>query len=160
MRHAKSDWSHNLDDHDRPLNLRGQKASAALGGWLSEQALWPTLALISSAARTQETWTRLAPPDEVATQKVSRLYLANPGQILQEIQRVEEADTLLVLGHNPGIAEIAHWLAQRPADHPDFDRYPTGATTVLRFDHASWSEIQPGSGTVEHFVTPRALTKG
>ncbi|MEO1551844.1 MAG: histidine phosphatase family protein, partial [Pseudomonadota bacterium] len=149
MRHAKSDWSSDLKDIDRPLNRRGREASARLGQWLSKLGLWPDLALISSATRTRKTWARLAAPDTTKMLVLQDLYLATPGQILKTVQDVSDAQRLLVLGHNPGIGELAAWLADTPPAHPDFTRYPTGATTVFNLPATPWEHIQPGSGQVE-----------
>ena len=58
VRHAKSSWDLDVDDHDRPLSGRGRRDADALGRWLTERSLQPDLVLCSTAARTQETWSR------------------------------------------------------------------------------------------------------
>jgi phosphohistidine phosphatase len=67
-------------------------------------------------------------------------------------------DCVLMLGHNPGIAEFAAQLVRTPPDHPRFRDYPTCATLVARFDIDSWSALEPHNGTVLDFVIPRELT--
>jgi len=64
---------------------------------------------------------------------------------------------VLMLGHNPGIAEFAALLVAAPPDHERFDDYPTGATLVVSFDIADWSALHPGTGTVVQFLTPHDL---
>ena len=56
MRHAKSNWSGDLSDFDRPLSERGVKSARALGKWLRENDLFPDFALVSAAKRTVETF--------------------------------------------------------------------------------------------------------
>ncbi len=145
MRHCKSDWSSGLADEDRPLNPRGRKAAVALGGWLRAQAHVPTHALVSSAARTRETFDLLALDTPVSFHDA--LYLAEPGTILDHV-KANPSQVLLVVGHNPGIAELADGLVVDPPDHGRFVDYPTGATTVL--DMAA-------GGKVVDFITPHDL---
>lgn len=145
MRHCKSDWSTGQADEDRPLNKRGRGAATALGDWLRTKGHLPSAALVSSATRTRETFERLR-LDCPATFHDS-LYLAEPIVILDHIKSTP-ADTLLVVGHNPGIAELVDGLVPDAPNHPRFFDYPTGATTVL--------DMTAG-GTVLDFITPRDL---
>ena len=64
---------------------------------------------------------------------------------------------VLMIGHNPGIAEFAGRLVMTKPDHPRFWDYPTGATLVVTFDVATWSDAGIGTGKVMHFVIPREL---
>ena len=59
MRHAKSNWSGDLSDFDRPLNSRGISSARALGNWLRSNDLLPDFALVSAAKRTVETFDEL-----------------------------------------------------------------------------------------------------
>lgn len=159
MRHAKSDWDDPaLSDHDRPLNTRGRKAAHALGRWLREQGLIPDVALVSTATRTRETWDGLAaewsaPPE---ASLLPELYNADPEAMLALLRKAE-APVVLVLGHNPGLAELAHRLVAEAPDHPKFARYPTGATLVAEFDTDTWADIRPGLARALAFVVPRDL---
>ncbi|MGX0977726.1 phosphohistidine phosphatase [Roseovarius sp. MBR-51] len=155
MRHAKSDWGDpRLPDSARPLNARGRKASTALGRWLHAQDLLPDQILCSPAERTQETCARLklaTPPD-----LNDALYLAEADEMLA-VLRHATGHQVLMLGHNPGIAEFAALLVAAPPDHERFDDYPTGATLIARFDIDDWSALHPGTGTVVQFLTPHDL---
>ena len=156
MRHAKSDWADpGLPDHDRPLNKRGRRAATALGHWMREAGLRPDQILCSSATRTQETCARLALPLEPEHQY--DLYLAEASGMLRAL-RAAQGDTVLMIGHNPGIAEFAASLVATPPAHDRFDDYPTGATLVAGFDTGNWRDLAPGTGRVQHFVIPRELT--
>ena len=155
MRHAKSDWGDpRLPDSARPLNARGCRAAPALGHWLRSQDLAPDQLLCSSAVRTQETCTRLKL--DTAPDLHDALYLAEADEMLTVLRRAT-GSLVLMLGHNPGIAEFAALLVAAPPDHERFDDYPTGATLIARFDIADWAALQPGSGTVLQFLTPRDL---
>ncbi len=159
-RHAKSSWAEpGLGDHERPLSGRGRRAARAIGDWLEAQGYAPGQALISSATRTRETWERIAarlahPP---APEILPALYLAEPGEMLTVLQEAH-APVVMLVAHNPGCARLAHALATAPPGHPDFLRYPTGATTVLDFALSGWQALAPGAGKVVDFVIPRKLT--
>lgn len=154
-RHAKSSWDDpTMSDHDRPLNRRGLRSALELGDWLASRGYEPEEVLCSTARRTQETWARVAS----ATLEVRPLirmepglYHASPDQMLQLLRRASHP-TVMMIGHNPGIAELAAQLPARPPMNPDFRRYPTCATLVVDFQCDSWAEIRPGEGSVMDFV--------
>lgn len=155
MRHAKSDWSDpTLPDHDRPLNKRGKRSAQALGDWMRETGHLPGQALVSSATRTMETFDRLGLA--LTPQADERLYHAEPEQMLALLQDAT-AQSVLMVGHNPGIADLAGRLIDNPPDHPRFIDYPTGATLVLNFDVESWDQVDWEMGQAMAFVIPREL---
>ena len=158
-RHAKSDWTEPTGgDHARPLNPRGRKAAPRMGRWLAAQGVVPGEALVSTAARTRETWALMAPelPGAPAPRYLDALYHAGPDVMLRALQTAE-AETVLMLGHNPGIAAFARWLLEDPPKHPRFADYPTCATLIARFDVADWGAVGPAAGTALAFAVPRDL---
>ena len=162
LRHAKSSWSEPLDDHDRPLSGRGRRAARAMGELLADRALQPDRVLLSTSRRTSETWGLMAPllgrPTEVASQG---LYLAPAGQLLQAVREAPgAAEVLLLIGHNPGIEDLARSLAG--GGDPEglrrlHKKFPTGALAVLDFPSEAWSDVAPGSGELVSFVRPKDL---
>ena len=156
-RHAKSAWDDPLiKDHDRPLNARGVRAALVLGEWLTSRGYEPDEVLCSSALRTRETWERvMAAPLEVRPklQFLDALYHASPDMMLK-VLREARGECVMMVGHNPGIAELAAMLASRAPSDPDFHRYPTAATLVVDFQIAGWSEAAPGRGSVLDFFVP------
>ena len=157
MRHAKSDWSHGTSDHDRPLNPRGRGAAEALGNWLRTAGLLPDAVLCSTAARTRETCALLNLPENCAVEHLRQLYLAEPDEIIATLRQRASGDTLLLIAHNPGIAAAAALLLQQTPDQDAFDRYPSGATTVMDFDIDNWADLAPGSGALHTFTVPKQL---
>ena len=159
MRHAKSDWStFGQEDHDRPLNLRGRLAAPLMGAWLAEQPWSIDLALVSSAARTQETWARLAPmlPEKPAFRTEAALYHAEPETTLQLLRAAPaEAAVVLMIGHNPGMEALAARLT--PAGAATATRFPTAAIGVFRLEAADWSAAGYGRFTLEAFEQPKSL---
>lgn len=159
IRHAKSSWDDPLiDDHDRPLTPRGKRSAEAVGKWLSARGHNPGEVLCSTARRTRDTWDGLAP--YLGDARVSYrddLYHASAGALFDAL-RGAQAPIVALIAHNPGMADLAIALAETRPNHPDFERYPTAATTVISFSAGAWSEIEPRTGNIEGFVVPRELT--
>ncbi|MEE4117708.1 MAG: histidine phosphatase family protein [Paracoccaceae bacterium] len=155
LRHAKSSWNNpELDDLERPLNKRGKRASGDLAKWFRRQGWAPDEVLCSPALRTRETLERLKLD---ATPEIREdIYEAPPGALFAALQGAA-GETVMMVGHNPGIGALAQILARQKPNHPRFDDYPTGALTILRFDLGDWAGLQPGSGEVVEFLTPHDL---
>jgi len=155
LRHAKSSWDDpKLPDHARPLNARGRQNAVAMRQHLQALGIAPELVLVSSARRTATT--RVAPLDA--------LYLANVGQLLAALHAVDEAiSSVLVIGHNPGLHELAlqlagaHAMAQpRPEMQNLAEGFPTGALAEFSVAGPWWSLGEGGTRLVR-FVAPRDL---
>lgn len=156
MRHAKSSWGDPFaEDHDRPLNNRGRKSAPAIGAWLQSNGWLPDDVICSSAKRTRETWDRLG----LSTPEIRftpALYLTGPDEMFAELATAT-GNTVLMLGHNPGIAAFANRLVRNQPDHSRFYDYPTCATTVVRFDIPDWNALEWHQGEVLGFTIPREL---
>lgn len=156
MRHAKSSQGDPaMGDHARPLNGRGRSSARRLGDWLRARGYLPDLALVSDAARTRETFARL--DISCDARFLPALYLVDPDGMLK-VLRQATGDTVLMLGHNPGLGWFAQTLVAAPPPHPRFYDCPTGATLVAEFDIAAWRALVPGTGRVLDFIVPRELT--
>ena len=175
FRHAKSAWP-DVADHDRPLARRGIRAAPVMGRWLREAGLLPGQVLCSTARRARETW-QYAQPGLAATPPVTfdaRIYEGAAADLLALIREVPPATgTLLLVGHNPAIEDLALLLAAAPgaaagpgpagAAPGDLERmrskFPTAAIAVLQF-HGTWPRLAPGAARLTAFVTPRDLSPG
>ncbi|WBU64916.1 SixA phosphatase family protein [Paracoccus aerodenitrificans] len=154
-RHAKSAWDDpQLEDFDRPLNARGRRSAILLGDFMASRGYEPEEVLCSPSARTRETWDRIASaPLEVrpVLRFEEKLFHARPAEMLNVLKTATH-QTVMMIGHNPGIAEFAASLPARPPVDPDFRRFPTAATLVVDFQIEDWAEIKPGDGSVMDFV--------
>lgn len=154
-RHAKSSWDDPAQsDQDRPLNERGVRSARALGDWLASRGYEPEEVLCSTAERTRETWAGIALAALEVLPNIRYepgLYQASAEKML-EVLRTATAPTVMMIGHNPGIAALAAMLPARPPLDPDFRRYPTAATLVVDFQIDTWSELRPGEGSVMDFT--------
>lgn len=158
-RHAKSSWDDPLTpDHDRPLNERGKAAAADLGQWLASRGYVPDEVLCSDALRTRKTWSGIAPalPGTPVLELKPALYHAGP-DVMLAVLRHATGDCVMMIGHNPGIAEFAAKLVAHAPKSPEFARYPTGATLVADFAVESWDQIGWGMGVADDFIVPREI---
>lgn len=163
LRHAKSSWGDlALDDFDRPLAQRGLDAAPSMGREIARRGWIPQKALVSAALRTRDTW-RLVSGEWDATRsevEFSRaIYEASADDILAEIRKTAKpVSTLLVVGHNPGMEELARRLASGRSDAGVLDRlrakFPTGALARFEFE-GDWNSLKTGTARLTHFVRPR-----
>ncbi|MGD0143317.1 MAG: histidine phosphatase family protein [Rhizomicrobium sp.] len=171
LRHAKAvPGDAKTDDRERTLNARGVHDAPLLGAEIHHRRYVPELAFCSTARRTVETWERLAPEFDAlpAVTFLDALYLASPKTILKLVQSADnEAGTLLVLGHNPGLQDCAAALARRspaPEERARLermrDKFPTCALAVFDFEIAHWRDVEHGTGRLTDFIRPRDLNGG
>jgi phosphohistidine phosphatase len=173
LRHAKSAWP-DVPDHDRPLARRGQRDAPAIGRWLRDARLLPDQVLCSTARRASETWqlTRAGLGTSPPVSFDDRVYQASAEQLLSLIRRIApETRTLLVVGHDPAVPELALLLAAAapPAGGNARNgtalsvmvnrmrvKFPTAAVAVFEFT-GDWDQMTPGSTRLACFMTPRDL---
>jgi phosphohistidine phosphatase len=166
LRHAKSSWDDlSIPDHDRPLSKRGRKAAATMRQLFKSEKLSPDLIYVSSAQRTLQTLELLQPWDRPPKVEVKKaLYMASAPQIMELLREIPDtAHAVLLIGHNPGLQELAILLLdgddQATKDALGrrlADAYPTGALAQFALD-CSWSRIGRGAGRLTRFVVPREL---
>lgn len=159
LRHAKSDWGNSqLEDHERPLNARGRRAAPLIGRYIAENELAPDVILASTALRAQQTldlvvsqWSH-RPPEIYCSQN---LYLASPQAILSEVAKLSYAwKSVLVVGHNPGMGELASILCGENLE------FPTACLACFELDVEKWQHLSldlAGAGKKKHYCCPREL---
>jgi phosphohistidine phosphatase len=163
LRHTKSAWDDPwLDDHDRPLAPRGIRAAAALERFLAGADVHPTLVVCSPAVRTRATLDAILPvlgrPD---VELEPALYHASTELLLRLIRTLPGGVTeAMIVGHNPGLQEIALALAQPgPVRERIEAKFPTGALSTLDVPGHRWDEVDPGTCTAHRLVLPRDLDR-
>jgi phosphohistidine phosphatase len=162
LRHAKSSWKDDsAADRDRPLAGRGRRAAKAMAGYLEAEQIRPDLVLCSPALRTRETLQRVAGAfgDRVEARFDEALYGASEPELLARLKALpEEVGSVMLIGHNPGLEELALALA---SDGEGLARmrakYPTAALATIDLPAERWSVIERGSGELVGYVRPRDL---
>jgi phosphohistidine phosphatase len=163
LRHAKSSWDDpKLADHERPLSGRGRRAATAMRTEMARLGLVPDLVLVSSARRTQETLAALLPFEETPLiETLDTLYLATPSQMLHVLNGVAQTvRSVMLIGHNPGLQELAQQLTGSAADPAAAERmakkFPTGALAEFMVP-GPWGGLGPGGARLVRFLCPRDL---
>jgi phosphohistidine phosphatase len=164
LRHSKSSWQNaGLADLDRPLAPRGRRTAPLMARQMVEKGWVPDLVLCSQALRVRETWQLMAPllGAKIPCKILRTLYPGAPSRLLMSIHRAaDEARTLLLIGHNPGLAALATDLCGSGPDKALAQlraKFPTGALAVIGFDIERWSDLASGGGRLEAFVRPKDL---
>ncbi|WP_394891085.1 SixA phosphatase family protein [Mesorhizobium sp. AaZ16] len=164
LRHGKSSWDDPaLADFDRPLAPRGRKAAERMGRELAARNWLPQLALVSPAVRTRDTWELVAAAlsGSVSADFPYSLYDATAEDVLSEVQRTPNAvKMLLILGHNPGLEDLARQLAgdnsEKKALQQLREKFPTAALARFDFD-GKWPELGFGRARLTHCLRPKDL---
>lgn len=154
MRHAKSSWKQEgVDDHERPLNARGQRDAPRVAARLAELGWRPERVVLSDARRTRETWALMAGPlGRPPAVETRRLYLAGLGAIRQEARALpDEVGSALLLGHNPGWEEAASALSG------DAVGMTTANAALLESGAATWAEALAGPWRLVALIRPKDL---
>jgi len=156
LRHAKSSWKdEELDDHERPLNKRGLNDAPRMGTLIKEHDLVPEYILSSSAVRARHTAELAAEhcgyEGEIGGGR--ELYSFASGDYLDALEKVDDGySRVMVVGHNPGLEELAEWLTGF------YTNLPTATLAVLRLDINHWSELEEGGvGELVQVFRPREL---
>jgi phosphohistidine phosphatase len=170
LRHAKSSWDDKaLPDQDRPLSPRGRRAAAAMRLVMRDLGLAPDMVVLSPSRRTRQTLEALEPWDDAPLiEPMDSLYLATAPQLLDVLHGVPETvRSVLLIGHNPGMHELAMLLvgprdaaahgqeAQRAIERLA-GGYPTGALAEFGIG-IPWQQLGGGAGQLVRFLRPRDL---
>lgn len=162
LRHAKSDWADpTLADHDRPLAARGRDAAPKMGAWLKTHGPRPELVLCSTATRARQTLALAleALGDTPETRFDRGLYLAGGAGVLARLRQAPDAaGTVMVVGHNPDLEQLARRLAttgDKTALARLAEKYPTAGLAVIELPVERWAEAGDG-GRLVAFETPKS----
>jgi phosphohistidine phosphatase len=161
LRHAKSAWGLDVDDHDRPLSGRGKRDAVAVGELLAARDLNPDLVVCSTATRARETWLRAVKGGAQAGQVrySERVYEAPAADLAKVIRKTpDDARSVLLIGHAPGIPDLVEYLAVRTPADPAWKRmeekFPTSGLAILQF-RGAWSDAGRQRAELIDFEVPR-----
>jgi phosphohistidine phosphatase len=168
LRHAKTEHEASSGrDQDRQLDKRGRHDAAEIGGWIGHHPPFPDCVLVSHAIRAHQTWEiaweamkDLTPEPQV--ELLPELYGADAAELLQIIRAASETDPrrLLLVGHNPGMHELALALAGSgdPAGRAALaDNLPTSGLAIFDFNSDDWADVAFRRGRLVLFVSPKLL---
>lgn len=161
VRHAKAEASAPTD-FERRLTDRGHADAAEVGDWLAEQGVEPDDALVSAAARTTETWEDIALAAGWELDLAAYddgLFAAGTDTALDLIRETESGiTTLVVIGHNPTIGNLAQLLDDGAGDEDAGNAmamgFPTAGVAVFSYD-GDWADLEEGAAMLAGFHVGR-----
>ncbi|MBB5371849.1 SixA phosphatase family protein [Acidocella aromatica] len=165
LRHAKAEPQGSTPDHERTLTDAGRAAAGKIGRAMRKAGLAPDVVLVSTATRTQQTLEALEQEnvwDEWPNiDSLPQLYMATPGQLRDVLHDLPESvRSALVIGHNPGLHELALSLAGPEQTRPELKRiensFPTAA--MAEFLVATpWRRLSPSGTSLQRLIVPKDL---
>ena len=160
LRHAKSSWDDTgLPDDERPLAPRGERSADRMRAYLDSHDVRPDLVLCSSALRARQTLARVLPAlgSDLQIRIEPGLYTFDAGVLIDRLRRVPaDAVSVLVVGHNPALQDLAVRMTDRGDRLADItQKYPTGALAEIALDSGSWETFADRRGELTLFVVPR-----
>ena len=170
LRHAKTETdAPSGKDFDRRLDERGRADASLIGAWLNGRPPHPDMVCVSTAMRTRQTWDLVSaamPSNKPTVEHVDELYGAGLEELLAVIRdaAVQDPRRLMLIGHNPGLHEMALGLIKDGKQGGDAvgrkalsDNLPTGSIAIIDFAIDDWNDIAFRSGTLVQFVSPKLL---
>ena len=162
IRHAKSSWSDpTLPDQERPLARRGRRDAKRIARHLLRLGIMPELVLCSPAQRTRETLELVRPAlGTTATVRLeAELYAASAETLLERLRAVpEEVASVMLIGHNPGLHDLALLLASAGTELERLEaKFPTAALATLTLPRATWRRLSQADAVLAAYVVPKQL---
>ncbi len=155
FRHAKSSWDDpDVDDFDRALNERGEKAAPLMGEAMKEREVRPDVILCSPARRAVQTATLALQSASIEIEPCfdERIYLASAPTLLSILsERNDKVDSVLMIGHNPGMSDLLEMLTGK------YDELPTAALARINLDIKKWRDLKRGCGKLDWVLRPKEL---
>jgi phosphohistidine phosphatase len=163
LRHAKTERAQPGErDRDRKLTKRGRNDAPIIGAYMAHHGLVPDLALVSPAIRARETWALLSDcfPKKPKAVSEERIYNAEPQKLMDLVAETERAKSLVLVGHNPGLHDLAVQLIASgdvEARERIAEGLPTSGLVVIDLAFDDWSRLHPHSGRLERFISPHLI---
>jgi phosphohistidine phosphatase len=163
LRHGKSDWDTGVDDYHRPLKDRGKRGAQRIGVWLAQQQRIPDLIVTSPAERalvTAQKACKAMGDGDAGILRDERIYAAGLDELLAVLGDCpQEADRVMLVGHNPGLEELLVWLAIEAVPVPDDGKLLPTATLARLQMPADWQALTAGCARLDAIMRSAALPK-
>lgn len=161
MRHGKAKDPLGIADRDRPLKTRGKRQAQRMGAWLQEQGLQPDLTVASPAERALVTAQKMLKAGGLNTHDITvddRIYNAFVERLLDVLATYGDgSERLLMVGHNPGLEGLVHYLAPLSLPGTDDGRLLKTGTLIHLSMPDDWQQLDRDCATIRHYIRPDCL---
>lgn len=155
IRHAEASLPDgSTKDFDRPLTPGGTRDATHLGQYLARKNLVPDVFLTSSSLRTRQTSEEIAIQLRYESNKITykdKLYEPSVRELLAEINHLKNAQSAIIVTHNPSVTYLAEYLSGDPIGNMS-----PGSCIEIDFAVEDWNEVSESSGEVINIYSPVA----
>ncbi len=141
IRHGKSSWEFNVDDHERPLKKRAYNDIKLIADEAKPHISADTYFFSSSANRAKTTGRLFLEHLNLSLYKLEilpELYTFNPSALKNIVQRMDDQySEIVIFGHNPAFTMLANEFGDK-----QFDNIPTSGLVKLSFENSSWKDCR------------------
>ncbi len=154
IRHAKSSWAdHELDDHERPLNERGERDSFTMARYLADNDEGIDVIFSSTATRALDFAQIIAELSDVSMVPDLSFYTFDEDELMEILRSLpDQAETVAIVAHNPAVHQIANRLSDN-----ELEKFPTAAVASFNCYIEQWSEINESNCELTYFQTPKKV---
>ena len=153
VRHAKSSWTLDVPDRERPISDRGVRDATLVGKELNKYKLNIEQVFSSPAKRTFDTSLLMVAELGLSNEEIQieeKLYDFHGAQVLDFVSKLpEKLNTVMSFGHNYACTYIAQMLGNFSKSN-----IPTATAVIFRFDVSSWSKVEQCDCTI---IRPKSL---
>jgi len=143
VRHAKSSWEHDLQDHQRPLKERGCKDAGLVSKSLTLKSFRVDLVVSSDAVRTRQTASIFVKNLEINQNLVKfshNLYDFSGEKLLNFVKSCDDSiQNLMIFGHNHALTAFVNTFGSEYIEN-----IPTSGVAIIEFNIENWSDLTPG----------------
>jgi len=158
VRHAKSSWKYpDLDDFERPLNIRGRYDAPRVGHWLKNKQIRPDIVISSPASRAAMTARIIAEIIGYPVAQISymdQIYEGGFSELMNVISLIDERFTqAFLVGHNPGLTFLANSLGDSPVQN-----ISTCSIFALDLTINKWKAVDKKCGKCIFYQSPKEIS--
>lgn len=160
LRHGKSDWPIGTADFKRPLKERGKRDAKRMGLWIIEQKIIPDYVISSPAERAISTTEKICKVMGIHNSRIvqdAMIYEAEVDSLMSVLQKTsEQAGTVMLVGHNPGLESLLLHLADNVLIPEDGKLLPTAALAKLEVK-CKWKDLASKCAKLISITRPKQL---
>lgn len=154
LRHAKSSWADDeLDDHERPLNARGERDSFTMARYLADADEGIDVIFSSTATRALDFAHVISEFTDVSLVPDLSFYTFDEDELMEILRSLpDEANCVAVVAHNPAVYQLSNRLSEN-----EFDKFPTAAVASFECDIEQWRDLNESNCELVYFETPKKV---